>query len=201
QRRAVIKIILTSGSGGRGYARPDPVRPSRIVMRYPWPDYPADHWRRGVRVHHCRTTLACHPDLAAVKHLNRLEQVLARQEWQGGDSAEGLMRERAGNVIEGTMSNLFLVQNGVLHTPDLKDCGVHGIARRRILALATEAGIETAMGDYTPADLLAADELMLSNSLIGLWPVREYLNQPFGPGPVYRRLLAELLRNYPVINA
>lgn len=201
QQRAVIKIILTSGSGGRGYARPDPVRPSRIVMRYPWPDHPAGHWLEGVRVHQCHTPLACHPDLAEIKHLNRLEQVLARQEWQGKDFAEGLMGDRDGNVIEGTMSNLFLVQNGILHTPDLKDCGVHGIARRQILALAAGTGIETVVGDYTPADLLGADEIMLSNSLIGIWPVREYRNQRFRPGPVYRHLLAELIKDYPVIDA
>lgn len=201
QHRAVIKIILTSGSGGRGYARPGQIQPSRIIMQYAWPAYPTDHWQQGVRVHQCRTMLACNPALAGIKHLNRLEQVLAHQECQDEDCAEGLMQNHHGTVIEGTMSNVFLVHNDVLHTPDLTRCGVDGLARRQLLALAHAAGIETVIGEYTDRDFETADEIMLSNSLIGIWPVREYANRKYQPGPVYRQLQSELVKDYPVIDA
>jgi 4-amino-4-deoxychorismate lyase len=198
--RAVIKLIMTSGSGGRGYARPGRLKPTRIIILHPWPGYPTRYWQQGVRVYKCRITLACNPTLAGIKHLNRLEQVLARQEWRNEDYAEGLMHDQHGNVIEGTMSNVFLVHNNVLHTPDLKRCGVDGVTRRQLVALAREAGIETVIADYTEQDFYTADEIMLSNSLIGIWPVREYENRQYQPGPVYRLLLGELVRDYPITN-
>jgi 4-amino-4-deoxychorismate lyase len=75
------------------------------------------------------TRLSNQPLLAGLKHLNRLEQVLARAEWQDGEHAEGLMLDQAGRVIEGVFSNLFLVRDGVLITADLKRCGVAGVMR------------------------------------------------------------------------
>lgn len=106
--RAVLKLIVTRGVGGRGYRAPAQLQPTRILARHPWPDYP-DHARDGVRVRLCDMRLAQQPALAGIKHLNRLEQVLARAEWNDEDIAEGLLFDREDHVIEATMSNLFLV--------------------------------------------------------------------------------------------
>ena len=89
--------------------------------------------RVGVAVRICRQRLSEQPALAGIKHLNRLEQVLARSEWTDTEIAEGLMLDSAGRLIEGTMSNVFLVREGVLYTPRLHRCGVAGVMREVIL--------------------------------------------------------------------
>jgi len=168
----VVKIILTRGRGGRGYSPPETPRPTRILTLHPWPDYPADRGKRGIDVIFCRTPLGENPVLAGLKHLNRLEQVLARSEWRDPGIAEGLMQDGRGRIIGGTMSNLFLVRAGRLLTPRLDTCGIAGTVRDLVLRIAGAFGIEVLERDIMRADLIAADGLFLTNALIGVWPVR-----------------------------
>ncbi len=186
----VIKIILTRGSAGRGYRPQMPAEPRRMVARYPWPDYPAEFWQQGVRVRLCRTPLALNPVLAGIKHLNRLEQVMARAEWNDADTAEGVMCGTDGLVYEGTMSNIFMVRNGVLYTPDLQRGGVCGIMREVVLDKAAELGIAVRKALITPAQLAQADEIFVTNSIIGIWPVKHYQGRAFEPGGLTRRIQA-----------
>ncbi len=200
QQRAVIKIMLTSGSGGRGYARPDTLQPSRIVQCHSWPDYPDACWQEGVVLKSCQTRLGCNPALAGIKHLNRLEQVLARNEWSPGEAAEGLMCDLQGKVIEGTMSNLFLVRENALFTPNIDLCGVAGVMRRWVLDNASRLGFETKEVAVSIQDIQQADEVMLTNSLIGLWPVKTFETCHYRPGPVYQALIKYLVTEYPLIS-
>ena len=108
--RALLKLIVTRGVGGRGYRAPAQPQATRILTCHPWPDYPADAARDGVRVRLCRTRLAQQPALAGIKHLNRLEQVLARAEWNDEEIAEGLLFDREDHVIEATMSNPTIIR-------------------------------------------------------------------------------------------
>jgi len=108
--KEVLKIILTRGAGGRGYNPPKQITPTRIVANYPWPDYSDKQVKEGVKVRICDFRLGFNPKLAGIKHLNRLEQVLARNEWTDMGIAEGLMLDQNDNIIEGTMSNIFMVQ-------------------------------------------------------------------------------------------
>ena len=191
--RGVLKVLVTRGSGGRGYRPPAEPHPRRLLMAAPWPDYPDAHWTEGVRLRYCDTPLGESPALAGLKHLNRLEQVLARAEWDDPAIAEGLMRDPAGRVVDGTQSNLFWVRDGVLHTPALMRCGVSGVARRLVLEHAEVHGIPFSVDDETyPADLDAADELFVTNSVIGLWPVRELAGRTYRPGPLAQRMAAAL---------
>ncbi|VAX12266.1 Aminodeoxychorismate lyase [hydrothermal vent metagenome] len=201
ERRAVLKLILSRGEGGRGYVYSENVPPSRIFMRYPWPEYPKQNGQAGVQVRFCNTTLARQPALAGLKHLNRLEQVIARNEWRDGEIAEGLMLDENENVIEGTMSNLFMVQNKRLYTADLSRCGVAGIMRGYILDLARNAGIAIHIGDISKQQLGDADEIFLSNSLIGLWPVNRLEGQLLAVGEISRRLQTLINRDYPHFHA
>ena len=171
--QAVLKLLLTRGSGGRGYLAPEAPTVSRIVLRYPWPAYPPEYTEQGVTVRFCDTALAHQPALAGLKHLNRLEQVLARNEWQGSEYAEGLMLDTQGFTVEGTMSNLFLIKDDRLHAPDLSACGVDGIMRQQVIILAEQLGIPLSIGHYTRQEVEAADGLFLTNSVIGIWPVRQ----------------------------
>lgn len=186
--RVVVKIIYSRGSGGRGYRPPEAAQPSRIVIAYAWPAYPVDWAEQGVRLHLCQTACASSPALAGLKHLNKLEHVLARAEWDAADIAEGVMCDGNGYVIEGTMSNLLWFKQGRLHTPDLTHSGVAGTTRARILELAAAQGITCEQGRYTLQDLLAADALMVCNAVIGLWPVRQCGEQQYAVSENTRRL-------------
>ncbi|SDT39317.1 aminodeoxychorismate lyase [Pseudomonas granadensis] len=179
----VLKLILTRGDGQRGYA-PDPAAPGRRILQgNPPAAYPAAHAGHGIRLFPCNTRLSRQPLLAGLKHLNRLEQVLARAEWQDSEHAEGLMLDRTGRVIEGVFSNLFIVRDGVLITPDLKRCGVAGVMRAEILFQAESLAIPSQITDISLEQLQWADEVFVCNSVYGVWPVRAYaaLNWPVGP--------------------
>ena len=191
--RAVLKLILTRGEGGRGYRPPDPSRPRRILRLAPWPAYP-DAWRStGVRVRYCRTRLGHQPLLAGLKHLNRLEQVLARAEWNDLDIAEGLMLDLDGRVVEGTQTNLFVLQDGQLLTPALDRCGVAGVVRGLVLEAAWVLGFRVVEAALTPERLAAADALFLTSSLAGVWPVRELAGLLVDPEQVPAELRAGVL--------
>lgn len=171
---AVYKLIVTRGAAARGYA-PDPdATPTRIWDASPLPVFPADWAEQGVRLHLCGLRLGEQPLLAGVKHLNRLENVLAAAEFAGGEAAEGLLLDAHGRVVEGTRSNLFLVSAGRLLTPQLSRCGVAGVQRGRVLAAAAELGLPCEVRDIALEELLAADEVFLCNSVFGLWPVAEF---------------------------
>ncbi|MEE9141695.1 MAG: aminodeoxychorismate lyase [Gammaproteobacteria bacterium] len=175
----VIKIILTRGVGGRGYRKPENPSPTRIVTADPWPDYPETFENDGVRVRLCRQRLARNPALAGIKHLNRLEQVLARSEWVDTSIAEGLMLDDTGHVIEATQSNVFFVHAGVLVTPALDQAGVAGVVREVVLEHAERDGISCEVRDVDQAEIREFEEMFLTNSVIGIWPVKEYEGHPF----------------------
>lgn len=185
---AVVKIIVTRGSGGRGYAIPAGVSPTRIVAAFPAPAYDPANARSGVQVRRCTLTLSEQPRLAGAKTLNRLENVLARSEWSDAAIAEGLLADAGGRVIEGTMSNLFIVKGGVVSTPDLARCGVVGAQRERVRELLKGAGFECRVADLAWSDVEAADELFLTNSLIGAWPVARLEARTWSVGPVTKRV-------------
>jgi 4-amino-4-deoxychorismate lyase len=188
----VLKLTVTRGMGGRGYAMPGPVSPTRVLALFPAPTYPETHWTKGVKVRICQTRLGENPSLAGIKHLNRLEQVLARAEWDDPDISEGLMLDSNNNVIEGTMSNLFCVHDGVLLTPELSRCGVRGITRDRILLSAEKAGIPAKEAQLAIEDINNAQELFLSNSLVGIWPVKQLEKNEYSAGPITKQLMAAL---------
>lgn len=192
QGQAVIKIIITRGVGGRGYRQPEPIQSSRILSLHPFPDYPDNFQEQGIAARFCQTRLGVSPALAGIKHLNRLEQVLARAEWSDTATQEGLLLNVDGHVIEGTMSNLFYVKDGVVYTALLTRSGVAGVVRGLVMELCRQQPLKLVEHDYTPAALLAADEVFLSNAIIGLWPVRQIDGHVFQVGVLTRHLQSQL---------
>ncbi|NQD93297.1 aminodeoxychorismate lyase [Pseudomonas sp. CrR25] len=186
----VAKLIVTRGDGLRGYAPSPQAMPRRILLAGPRPSYPPENAELGVRLFPCTTRLAEQPLLAGLKHLNRLEQVLARNEWHDAEHAEGLMLDAAGRVIEGVYSNLFLVTDDVLHTPELSRCGVAGVMRAELLAQAASIGVRCVVRDIGRSELLAANEVFVCNSLYGVWPVRELQGHVWPVGALSRKLQA-----------
>jgi 4-amino-4-deoxychorismate lyase len=168
-----IKIIVTRGQGARGFKIQLGAPANRIVMSFPLPAYPPQFREVGIKAWVCRLRLAHQPKLAGIKHLNRLENVLARSEWNDPQIPEGILLDSYGNVIEGTMSNLFIARDQTLITPDLNRCGVAGVQRERVLEFAAEHDVPIRIETFPMEALLRADEGCLVNSLIGLWRIKE----------------------------
>lgn len=186
QRRhhGVLKVIVTRGEGGRGYAAPLESQPNRILSWHPLPVYPESYYREGISLYACRTVLSQNPVLAGIKHLNRLEQVIARSEWSGDDFQEGVLCDQQGCVIEAIFSNLWTVKNGGLITPPLKTSGVAGVMREWLLDELPKHGMDIKEACISPLDLLSMDEIFLSNSVFGIWPVKQYKEGRWSPGPI-----------------
>ncbi len=194
QSLAVAKYLLTRGPGERGYRAPEQGEPTRIALRADCPRYPQSYWEQGISLRVCSHRLSAQPHLAGVKHLNRLDQVLARSEWTGDHPAEGLMLGQDGGLICGTMTNVFLVSQGRLLTPSLATAGIAGVMRARVLSVADALAIPVSVGRYTLENLLAADEVFMSNAVIGMWPVVACGAQrwPRRPGPLTMQLSAAI---------
>lgn len=166
---AVLKIIVTRGQAMRGYAPTIDAVPTYIWDVSPLPVYPASLSTDGVTLGLCTLRLSHQPRLAGIKHLNRLENVLAAEECT--EFNEGLLLDVEGLVIEGVRSNVFLISQGCLITPDLSLCGVAGVQRDRVMLCARQLGMLVEVRDVGLDELLAADEVFLTNSVFGLWPV------------------------------
>lgn len=184
----VAKIIITRGASTRGYAPPPHPIATRILSTGTAPNYPETFAIDGVRLHICRLQLAHQPRLAGIKHLNRLENVLASTEWNDANIAEGLLFDISGQVIEATRSNIFLVHGGALFTPDLTNCGVAGVQRERVLEWARLHNVPCHISKLNLDDMLMAEEIFLVNSVIGLWPVREMPGFRCDHHPISKRI-------------
>ena len=183
----VGKIILARSGAGRGYA-PTSRLCDRILLRYLAPRYPASCWSEGVAAISSPVVLGSQPLLAGVKHLNRLENMLAARNWPQGVQ-EALMCDATGAVICGTRSNLFWVQGGRLFTPKLTGCGVAGMMRAKVLDAARALGLQAEQVAAPLTEVSQASEAFLTNSLLGVWPLRRLDAHDFGPpGPLTLRL-------------
>jgi 4-amino-4-deoxychorismate lyase len=188
----ILKVIVTRGCGGRGYRTAADTAPGRILQRHPWPEISPEWRESGITVRICTLRLGRNPALAGIKHLNRLEQVMARREWDDEEIAEGLLLDHDGNLIEGTMSNLFLVIDGVLTTPVLDQCGVAGVMRARVLDVAERHGLRIRVRKIPMRELARAEEVFVCNSVIGIWPVIRADDFAWKKGAVTTRIEADL---------
>lgn len=202
----VVKLIVTRGEGVRGYAPPADAEVMHLWDISPLPDYPAEWTTHGIKVRVCQLRLAHQKRLAGIKHLNRLENVLAAAELndarppdsphdlqrQNSGIAEGLLMDTAGNVIEGIRSNLFLVSKGKLITPDLSRCGVKGVQRDRVVAWATQHKMPLQVRNIGLDEVLQADELFVVNSVIGLWSINELEQRRLSGFPIARQIRSSL---------
>lgn len=177
EEEASAKIIVTRGTGPRGYAMPAATKTTRIVIREAYPDYPRRNFDQGVNLHLCELRLSHQPRLAGIKHLNRLENVLARSEWSDTTLVDGVLLDQDDLVIECTMSNIFARIGNSLVTPLLDKCGVAGVTRQRILDNAKNLGYVPEVSALPLEQLMQADEVIICNSLFGAWQVRNFNKQ------------------------
>lgn len=195
--RAILKLILTRGVGGRGYAIAPDTQANMFLQLHPWSELPVEYWTRGVKIRFCALRLSQQPALAGIKHLNRLEQVLARREWSGEDIQEGLLADCDGNIIEAVSHNVFMLQGERFRTPGLEQCGVAGVMREQILRLLRARGLEAELSRIDKHALLNADAVFLCNSIHGIWPVCELESRFFTENRLVCELREEIARLIP----
>ena len=168
-----LKIIITRGNSSSGYAATENSTPNRVLVLTPGLRHQSMA-EQGIILGVCEQHITGSQELSGIKHLNRLEQVLARLECQKNGWDEGLMLDDRNRIIEGCMSNLFVWQKDRLYTPQLEHTGIKGICRERIILLAQENGLKVEQCELDLGDLQHSDGLFVTNSLIGIWPVVTY---------------------------
>ncbi len=196
-RQQIVKITVTRGIGPRGYAPPAHVKPTTIISII---DRELEHdgnIKEGVKVAFCDTRYSRQAKLAGIKHLNRLEQVLARSEIVQSGRDEGIMMDERGNVISATMHNLFLVEDGAIMTPDLTYSGVAGIMRELVITLARDENIPVIIKEVSRHALLSSNELFLTNSIHGIWPICELDSNIMAVGEITSRLQTRVMEMIP----
>ena len=186
ERDCAVKIIVTRGPARRGYGYGGGDAPTRIVSSEALGAHAAAHAESGVSVRLCTLRLSHQPALAGLKHLNRLENVIARSEWSDPAIAEGILLDLDERVIGGTMTNIFVVRDGIVMTPPLNRCGVAGVTRDRVIEAARALSLPCCVRALSWADVLDSEEVFLVNSLAGVWPVRALDGRERDPGRVTR---------------
>lgn len=186
----VLKLLLSRGSGGRGYAPPPHPQPNWMLSLHPLPP-PAP--TAGLTLRWCDTRLSIQPALAGIKHCNRLEQVLARGEWQGIDVAhEGLMRSMDGDVVCATAANLFVLHGDCWRTPEVDRCGVAGVCRQWLLER-----FPIRQARLLPVDIETADAIVLTNAVRGILPVTRLGERGWQPHPMVAQWQDRLAAEHP----
>ena len=187
--RAVIKLIVTRGIGARGYRPPDAPEPTLVVGSTPWPDASGGN---EIELGTCDIRLGENPQLAGLKHLCRLDHVLAQLELQKRGLDEGLLLSTSGHVVSATSNNVFAVLGSRVCTPRVDRCGVRGVMRRLVLESCAPLGLEAQEVEMEITDLKRADELFVTNALFGVRPVGRLDDTVYPVGPVTRRLALRL---------
>ena len=175
---AVLRVTVMMDEGGRGYKNPDNPSSSRVLALHPYPVYVDHQEADGILLGLSDVQLATQPLLAGIKHSNRLEQVLARSRWQQ-NWHEALLLDDREDVVEATHSNVFIRKNGLMSTPSLDRCGVAGVMRAYVIGELKELGYLVQTVRLSVQEISEADEVFLSNSLIGVWSVREFQEKTY----------------------
>ena len=194
-QRVVVKLIITRGDGGEGYTPPPDSQPHRIVLSRPWPRDDASRAEHGVALTIAQHRLSENPLLAGLKHLNRLDQVMASREVAGTDCVDALMLDQSDRLIETTRCNVFLSDGVDLLTPDLRSCGVAGVMRGIVMALAGELSLRPREAALSMEMLRGAQEVFICNAIAGIWPVVSIARgwtQSYAIGEITRSLQAAL---------
>ena len=186
---SVVKLIVTRGEGGRGYLAPEHCIHSIIVGILPAPNY-QDHRNKGVCLSVSPVPVNSNRFLAGIKHLNRLENVVAKR-FLSASEFEAIMLNDRQELVECIQSNVFWFRRGSLYTPSLEKVGVQGTYRKAIIERQSDYTVQ--VGRFVLSDLLGADEVFITNSLMGVVPVKQIAGTSFPIG-VYTRKLQLLMQ-------
>jgi len=180
--RCVVKLILSRGESLRGYGFKDDIKLVRAVIVS---ELQKATLNKSFCLEYCQSGYDSNPKLAGIKHCNRLEQVLARA---GLKSDEGIMLDENHNVISVTQGNIFAILGNKLITPKLDKCGVEGTRRSVILDLTKHLGIKVKVEVLSVEKLGQADEVFISNSIIGIQSISQIGDIGLGESPITKKI-------------
>ena len=174
--KSVGKFIISRGTSERGYKFNEDIKHNRFLIKTKMPSYPKEYFEIGVNLYVCKQKL--NPSiLSGVKHLNRLENIMARQEWEGDQYADGILLNQNGYVIECISSNIFMRIGKIIYTPKITHVGIKGVTRELILKVSAGLGFKIKEATFTLNKLLASDEVFITNSLFGVLQVKKIKNK------------------------
>ena len=191
---AYIRLIITRGRGNLGLDPRSSPKSSIIIMTEPvGPAHGREAREKGITA----IISSYRRDMVdgtthELKSLNYIQSVLAKFQAIDAGTDEVVMLDHRGMVSEFHGSNLFLVKDGIVHTPTSSSGILHGITRSRILKLAEELGYDVDERDITPYELLNADEIFLTGTMAEVVPVVRIHGVPIGdgkPGPVTKEII------------
>jgi len=189
-QQLIVKILLTRGSGGRGLQLPESCLSNLYLLHYP---FDTSLINQTVKAFYSSILLPLNSQLAGIKHLNRLNYVLATDDLnKHPEYDDALLINESGQVIESIVHNLFFVRRTEVYTPDLDQSGVRGIMRQHIIKLLKRRGKTVKIGNYSRQDIESADECFLCNSVQGIRPLIKVGQRDYPIGPVTRLLQQDI---------
>ena len=187
-----VRVLITRGSGPLTYDLSTATTPLRVIIVAPVSVPPAEYYRKGVAVRLLEASRPTDDERASgAKASNYLANLLALHEAKQKGAQEALMLGRSGQILEGASSNIFIVKNGKVRTPEPQPGILVGITRATVLQAAADAGIEVEEAEVRPEQLYGADEAFITSSIREVMPVVSADGRTIGagvPGPVTQRL-------------
>ena len=172
KKKAVGKFIISRGVSERGYKFNKDILHNRFLIKTNMPIYPKASFKSGVSLYVCKHKL--NPSmLSGVKHLNRLENIIARQEWTSDQYADGILLDQDGHVIECISSNIFMRIGKIIYTPKISHIGIKGVTRELMIKSSAQLGFKVKESIFDLNKLLEADEVFITNSLFGVLQVKK----------------------------
>ena len=179
KKSGLLKMVVTRGVGGRGYKFERNMIPTIIFLSLPKPKVKKEYFKQGVVVKICKTQLSKNTNLFGYKHLNRLDSVLARSEWEDKNIFEGIFVDSKKNILEGTMTNIFFVHEKTLITPPIIDSGINGVMRQVIIDKAKFFFDKLVIQKINLRDVEKFDQMFLTNSVLKVIPVIRFEKKKF----------------------
>ena len=178
-KNGVLKILITRGVGGRGYKFEKNILPTIIFLSFPLRKIKKETLNTGVKLRFCEFSIFENSMLAGIKHLNRLDSVMARSEWEEEEFFDGVMLDNSENIIDGTMTNLFFSRDKILYTPMIKKSGINGIMRQVVIDNAKLFFREVCEIEIKKNTISTFDDMFVTNSVIKTLPVSHLSNKKF----------------------
>jgi branched-chain amino acid aminotransferase len=193
-----VRVVISRGTGPLTYDPSTATAPLRVIIAAPISVPPREHYERGIGVSLLHASRPTDDERASgAKASNYLANLLAVHEAKQKGAQEALVLGRQGQILEGASSNIFIVKNGKVRTPEPQPGILIGITRATVLAAAAIEGIEFEEAEVRPEDLYGADEAFITSSIREVMPVVSADGRTIGsgtPGPLTKRLHDGYLR-------
>jgi len=177
-KSGILKLIITRGSGGRGYKFENNMKSTLAFLSFKKTNQPKIFYNRGIDLTYCKTKLSVNERLSGLKHLNRLDSVLARSEWDD-EYFDGVFLDMNDNLLEGTMTNIFFVKKEILITPPIVGAGISGIMRKVVMENAKLFFKKILVKKINKKFIDDFDQMFVTNSVIKVLPVRSLNKKKF----------------------